>query len=359
MIILHDSDGRPYYEAIEFYCKNNNIQLEYYENHVFIPTIKNMIKILIGRKPNWYLTKRIFRNFIFRLKVPFIRNKTIILGFAPYNFRIIWYKILLKNNNLIYHTSYPDWINEDRVPLKYGILEKIFKKIWQNFLEKQSLKVVCVTKQSEISLQKAYKVKHVYQIYHTIDFNRYQKYYKHKNEKLKILFVGKLIYQKGLETIIEIINNLPSNEYEFTIVGDGEYRKKIEYIFQKKNVNYLGWIDDKDELAKIYAGHDVFLNPSIKISGWQELFGVVNIEAMAAGLVVIASNHVGPREIITHDINGFLVEEKKSLDIIKILEQLKNDENKLFQISTEAKKRAKDFNINVIAKKWENIINEK
>ncbi|PLM51431.1 hypothetical protein CWN34_29225, partial [Klebsiella pneumoniae] len=76
---------------------------------------------------------------------------------------------------------------------------------------------------------------------------------------------------------------------------------------QLDNVNFMGHISDKSKLAAIFKEHDVLVLPSKKIDGWEELFGLVIIEAMACGLVVIASNHIGPRGIIDDGKNGFLI----------------------------------------------------
>jgi glycosyltransferase involved in cell wall biosynthesis len=120
----------------------------------------------------------------------------------------------------------------------------------------------------------------------------------------------------------------------------------------------LGWINDKDEMASIFKEHDILLNPSIRYKDWEELFGIVNIEAMASCLAVIASSHIGPKEIITNKVNGFLVNEKIPKDIIDILNQLYKDRKYLKQISQNAIKRANDFSIKNIANQWGKVINE-
>ncbi len=165
------------------------------------------------------------------------------------------------------------------------------------------------------------------------------------------------MYEKGLDTIAELIKVLDKEKFEFTFVGDGKYRKNIEYVFNEENVNYLGWISDKNKLAKIFKEHHILLNPSIKVKGWEELFGIVNIEAMAAGMIVIASNHIGPREIIKNGKNGFLVEEKNIKQIKNIICDLFENKKKMNLISQEAINFAKNFDINNIYKKWKEAIN--
>lgn len=356
IIILHDLNGKPYYEAVEYYAKKNNIQILYYESSVFKLFIRDIVKHQFGINT----IKRTITNSIFRLKVPFIKNKTIIIGMAPYDFRIIWYKKLLKNNNLIYSTSHPFWGDESKNPRKYGLFTFIFRNSWKNFLKDKKLKISTVTKRAYNTLKKNYEINgKISQIYHTVDTSKFHKGVKEEDNKFHILFAGKLLYEKGLDTIIELIETMDNEKYHFHIVGDGEYKDKISYVFEYENVTYHGWISDKTELANIYQQCHIFLNPSIKNSKWQELFGIVNIEAMASGLVVIASDHIGPSEIIESGVNGFLVEEKESSEISNIIKSLYEDRDLFQAICKQAIKSSKRYSIETIAKEWKKVINEK
>jgi glycosyltransferase involved in cell wall biosynthesis len=355
IIILHDLNGKPYYEAIEYYAQKNNIKVIYYESSI----LKLFIRDIIKKQFSINTFKRSWKNLIFRLKVPFVENKTIIMGMAPYDFRIIWYKKLLNTNNLIYNTSNPFWGDDSKTPRKYGIFTKFLKKYWVNFLKDKRLKIVTVTKSAYNTLTTNFTINgNIKQIYHTVDTSRFKNIKIDNDGKLHILFVGKLLYEKGLDTVVKLVENMDKNKYYFHIVGDGEYKKHIEHIFSNENVTYHGWISDKENLAKIYQKCQIFLNPSIKNDKWQELFGLVNIEAMASGLVVIASNHIGPSEIIDDKKNGFLVEEKNYMAIKQIIEQLCNDNKLLLEISNCAIKSSKNYSVENISQKWERIINE-
>ena len=355
IIILHDLNGKPYYEAVEYYAKKNGIQILYYESSVFKLFIRDIVKHQFGVNT----IKRTIKNIIFRLKVPIVLNTTIIMGMAPYDFRIIWYKQLLKNNNLIYSTSHPFWGDESKNPRKYGLFTFIFRDSWKSFLKNKKIKISTVTKSAYNTLKNNYEINgKISQIYHTVDTSKFHKSIIQEDSKFHILFAGKLLYEKGLDTIVELIETMDNEKYHFHIVGDGEYKDKISHVFKYKNVTYHGWISDKSVLANIYQQCHIFLNPSIKNSKWQELFGIVNIEAMASGLLVISSNHIGPSEIIDSGVNGFLVEEKQYKLIKNIIEELYENIDKYKYISDNAIKRAKDFSINNISKKWEKLINE-
>jgi len=80
--------------------------------------------------------------------------------------------------------------------------------------------------------------------------------------------------------------------------------------------------------------------------------GLVVLEAMAAGVLVIASNIDGPAELINHENNGLLFESGNHLDLAeKIIELCKNRE-KMNQFAQNASEYVKSFDISVMCEKY-------
>jgi rhamnosyl/mannosyltransferase len=102
-----------------------------------------------------------------------------------------------------------------------------------------------------------------------------------------VLFVGRLVPYKGVDVLLEALQGLRAVAM---IVGDGPLRAQLEAqsraLDVADQVRFLGSVDD-DELAALYRACDVFVLPSVTR---QEAFGVVQLEAMAAGKPVVSTD---------------------------------------------------------------------
>jgi glycosyltransferase involved in cell wall biosynthesis len=108
----------------------------------------------------------------------------------------------------------------------------------------------------------------------------------------QILFVGQFTNRKGLMPLLDAAVDLASTHaFVLTLVGHGELESALPAAIFDRGleacVRVRGFVD-QDELASVYAEHDLFVFPTL-----EDTFGVVLLEAMAAGLPVIASNRAG------------------------------------------------------------------
>ncbi|HIQ39443.1 MAG TPA: glycosyltransferase family 1 protein [Methanothermococcus okinawensis] len=128
-----------------------------------------------------------------------------------------------------------------------------------------------------------------------------------KPDEKVILFVGRLVYQKGVEYLIravpKILEKYPNSKV--VIAGSGDMRGYLESLaFQlgcRDRIIFLGFVNG-DMLKKLYKSADVTVIPSV-----YEPFGIVALESMAAGTPVVASGVGGLKEIIQHEYNGITV----------------------------------------------------
>ncbi len=111
---------------------------------------------------------------------------------------------------------------------------------------------------------------------------------------LRLISVGRLIPKKGFDRAIEILAGLKDLEWTYTLVGEGESREGLEQLAAQhgiaERVRFRGAVED---VASELGEADISLIPS----RW-EGFGLVAVEAMAAGLVVVASDVPGLADVV-------------------------------------------------------------
>jgi glycosyltransferase involved in cell wall biosynthesis len=150
-------------------------------------------------------------------------------------------------------------------------------------------------------------------------------------EALKIGFMGRIVYEKGINYLLEAIPHLQKELPNFNIVIAGDYEKvaggsiKAEldkFLEQYPGVIvFTGYLSDADR-NKLYSGIDVLVLPSIDPL---EAFGMVQVEAMLCGTPVVASDLPGVREVVRKTGYGKISKIKDSADIARqITEVLKN-----------------------------------
>lgn len=123
-----------------------------------------------------------------------------------------------------------------------------------------------------------------------------------------VLFVGRVIPRKGVPVLLRAMHRLKQQlPCRLLIAGRGKppYLRQLRALARRLgvSVSFLGNIPHGD-IHTLYQAADCFVCPSQR----HEAFGLVNVEAMASGLPVIASSNGGIREIITSGHNGYLVE---------------------------------------------------
>ena len=114
-------------------------------------------------------------------------------------------------------------------------------------------------------------------------------------------FVGRLVLEKGLDTVAAAVAELKQRgvPHRLVVVGDGPARERFEAL--APDAIFTGFLDGTN-LARAYASMDMLLNPSTT-----ETFGNINLEAMASGIPVVAARASGNECLVTHDATGALV----------------------------------------------------
>jgi len=122
-----------------------------------------------------------------------------------------------------------------------------------------------------------------------------------------VLFVGRLVYQKGPDLLLDAVPYILKyySNAKFVFAGDGEMRWGVEEQARSMGIShatrFLGYTNGW-KLVDLYKASDVVCVPSRN-----EPFGIIILEAWSAGKPVVASLNGGPAEIVWHDVNGLKI----------------------------------------------------
>jgi phosphatidyl-myo-inositol alpha-mannosyltransferase len=122
-----------------------------------------------------------------------------------------------------------------------------------------------------------------------------------------LLFVGRLEKRKGLEPLLRAFTLLKAErpDARLVVVGDGPEGERCRNLLPgrlRADVRFLGRVG-QDDLPRCYASCDVYVSPALG----GESFGIVLLEAMAAGVPIVASDLPGYRSVATDGAQGRLV----------------------------------------------------
>ncbi len=113
-----------------------------------------------------------------------------------------------------------------------------------------------------------------------------------------VICVSRLSKEKGLEDLKALFYKIPN--ISLALIGDGPQKAFLQQYFSGTRTTFPGYLGG-EELAQAYASSDLMAFPSPN-----EAFGLVLLEAMASGLVVVAANKCGIPDVIAHGDNGYL-----------------------------------------------------
>jgi glycosyltransferase involved in cell wall biosynthesis len=123
-----------------------------------------------------------------------------------------------------------------------------------------------------------------------------------------VLYVGRMCVQKGPDILLEAVPGILEyrRDAKIVFVGDGYMRGHLEHRAQQLGVGhavrFLGAMDANGDLVNLFKSTDVVCVPSRN-----EPFGIVTLEAWAAGKPVVVSHNGGPHHFVEHGVDGFLV----------------------------------------------------
>jgi glycogen synthase len=165
----------------------------------------------------------------------------------------------------------------------------------------------------------------------------------------RILLVGRLAPQKGVSTLVEAAGLLKDPSAKVLLVGDGSERPKLEREAKRigvgDRVRFEGFVaHERRPAALVHV--DLLVLPSL----YEEL-GTVLLEAMQAGLPVVASKTGGIPDVIEDGVNGMLVLPGEPEALARAIDRFLADRDLARRLSEGAQQRAKDYDWEVLAER--------
>ncbi len=178
---------------------------------------------------------------------------------------------------------------------------------------------------------------------------------RNKNRKI-ILTISRLVEKNGLEDLIKAMKLINYPPVRLLIIGSGPLRKSLENLVKKLNleskVEFLGKISHK-KIWDYYSQADVFVRPSLS-----EGFGNVFIEAMAAGVPVVATPVGGIPDFLKDKETGWFCKVKNPQSIAETVKYILDNKNQkeVRRVAVNAEKMIeKGYTWDIVAKKMKNI----
>lgn len=164
-----------------------------------------------------------------------------------------------------------------------------------------------------------------------------------------ILYAGRLNKLKGVDYLIKAYSEIPTT-HRLVIIGSGPDEQRLKMLVNSyhlsNKVDFIPWVNP-DCLRVYFSKCSVFVLPSLF-----ETFGVVLLEAMASEKPVIASDIMGPKDIISNGTNGILFEKGNVEELRTALKECLSNESLRSKLGMNARFEVeKNYSFKKVAKK--------
>jgi glycosyltransferase involved in cell wall biosynthesis len=248
------------------------------------------------------------------------------------------------NSNKKYDLSYFVWNRKKRFIPRQVILVGISN--WLSLKAKES---------------RLYKNHKIYTIHNNIKIEEFLPIKKEVAKKIlklntrkKVILVGSTSTSdiwKGFHKFLNAIKFLDKNKYFLCFFGEFNKHYLIKELgYEYKSFDYL---KDNISLRLLYSASDVFVAPSI-----QEAFGKTLTEAMSCETPVVCFDATGPKDIVSHKIDGYKAKPFSSEDLAKGIEWVLNYDNYEDLCKNARKKVVENFDSRVIAEQYKKLYEE-
>ena len=175
-------------------------------------------------------------------------------------------------------------------------------------------------------------------------------FFEKEKATVRILSVGRLSSQKAIDQLLLAFSTVQkevSRPVQLWIVGDGPQRRLLEKMIIDLNLEdsvfLMGW-RDRDTLRTFYSSADCFVLPSL-----DEGMPNALLEAMAAGLPIVATDVAGSSELVKEGVNGLLVPPASPAALAQALISLVTDDPLRSRMAKSSSERVLGYNWKEVA----------
>lgn len=246
------------------------------------------------------------------------------------------------NRHFLYHSYHENWVcvgdfQRTLEACGYLIDEKGSEKFGKE-VKLADYHIVASSYSTKALEYENISLDNIYRIPYGVDKNKFlepKRVYDGKH--LNVLFVGEVNQRKGIRQVLEAAKCINSKEVVFNIVGTGREYCADLYEPYKQYVNFMGRVPFEELLNQLQTSH-VFIFPTMG-----EGFGLVLLEAMAAGLPVITTANCGGADIVKEGVNGFLVNVGDTSNLVDKIRWFKEFPSKNSSMGKNAVETAKQY----------------
>ncbi|MHC4973352.1 MAG: glycosyltransferase family 4 protein [Planctomycetota bacterium] len=200
--------------------------------------------------------------------------------------------------------------------------------------------------------------------WNTVDTSRFERlagaHSPSRYEPLRLLTVGYLERRKRVDRAIRAVAAAVAQGLDVTldVAGEGSERPALEELAREcgvaDRVRFLGY-QDYDALQPVYAGAHAFLFTTAR-----DIWGLVLVEAMAAGLPCIASTRAGAtRDLVLEEETGYAVDFDDTDAVVDRLARLRSDPGRIEYMGNEARNRIRDhFTLDHSGRSWVKVVRQ-
>ena len=190
-------------------------------------------------------------------------------------------------------------------------------------------------------------------IYNGVDLEEFEQPAADRAADRYILGIGRHVPEKGFDVLIRAFAQLDRDDVRLVVAGDGPELPALGKLAAELGIAErveLPGRTDRARTVELFHGCELFVLPSR-----HEPFGIVNVEAMASGKAIVATNVGGVPELVEDGVNGVLAPAGDPVALAGAIRRLLDDDDLRRRLGDAGRRRVRDFAWQVIARQYTSV----